>query len=61
MKALVLEKYGSPDFFQIREIEKPIPKENEVLVKVHAVAINEWDFVFMEDHFVTRLLDHGSR
>ena len=58
MKALITDKYGSPDFLEIREIEKPTPKKNEVLVKVHAVSINEWDFVFMEDHLVTRLLDH---
>jgi len=58
MKALVPDKYGSPDFLEIREIEKPIPAENEVLVKVHAVSINEWDLMHLDDNFVKRLLDH---
>ena len=57
MKALVCDKYGSPDFLEIREIEKPTPQKNEVLVKVHAVSINEWDFMFLEDNSVRRLLD----
>ncbi|MDZ7683850.1 MAG: NAD(P)-dependent alcohol dehydrogenase [Gammaproteobacteria bacterium] len=44
MKALLLSKYGSPDFLEIGEIEKPAPKGNQVLVKVHAVSINDWDW-----------------
>jgi NADPH:quinone reductase-like Zn-dependent oxidoreductase len=44
MKAIVLEKYGSPDFLKVREIEKPVPKEDEVLIKVHAAALNDWDW-----------------
>jgi len=44
MKALLLRQYGSPDFLEIGEIEKPAPKENQVLVKVHAVSINDWDW-----------------
>lgn len=48
MKALLYETFGSPDVLEIREIEKPTPKKNEVLVKVHAVSINDWDLWFME-------------
>jgi NADPH:quinone reductase-like Zn-dependent oxidoreductase len=43
MKAFCASQYGSIDYFGIREIAKPAPKENQVLVKVHAVSINDWD------------------
>jgi NADPH:quinone reductase-like Zn-dependent oxidoreductase len=43
MKAAVSEKYGTPDVIQIREVLKPIPRENEVLVKIHATTVNRTD------------------
>ena len=43
MKALVMRKYGSPDFLEIRDVEKPAPAADQVLVKVNAVSINDWD------------------
>ena len=44
MKALLYDKYGSTEGLEIREIETPAPKKNEVLVRVHAVSVNDWDF-----------------
>ena len=57
MKASVLTKYGSPDYIQLQEIEKPIPKENEVLVKVVAASINSWDWeLLIAKPFINRVM-----
>ena len=44
MKAIVYTKYGSPDVLQLKEVAKPFPKEDEVLVRVHATSLNVGDF-----------------
>ena len=47
MKAVVLTRFGSSEALQLREVEKPTPRDGEVLVQVHATAVNDWDWVFM--------------
>ncbi len=58
MKAIIYTKYGSPDVLQLKEVEKPIPKDNEVLVKIHAVSINDWDWcLLLGTPFINRLIN----
>lgn len=45
MKAVTLTKYGPPEVLQMNEVEKPIPKENEVLIKVYAASVNFGDII----------------
>ena len=56
MKAIVYTKYGSSDVLQLKEVENPTPKDDEVLVKVHAASINSWDWDLLRGRpFLARL------
>jgi NADPH:quinone reductase-like Zn-dependent oxidoreductase len=48
MKALIRDRYGSPDVLELREVERPVPHETEVLIRVHAASINDWDWGLLQ-------------
>jgi NADPH:quinone reductase-like Zn-dependent oxidoreductase len=54
MKAIVCTEYGSPDVLQLKEVEKPTPKEDEALVRVHAASLNAADFEMLRGTWSAR-------
>jgi len=57
MKAIVQDRYGSPDVLQLGEVDTPLPGDDEVLVRVHAAAVNARDWHFMRgDPYLARLM-----
>lgn len=60
MKAIVQDKYGSPDVLELREVEKPVCQDDEVLVKVHAAAVNFGNVALVKGKpFIIRLMVGG--
>ncbi|TSA27021.1 MAG: NAD(P)-dependent alcohol dehydrogenase [Ignavibacteriales bacterium] len=60
MKAIVYTKYGSPDVLELKEVEKPIPKDDEVLIKIYAASVNAYDWHFLTaDIFLIRFMGGG--
>jgi NADPH:quinone reductase-like Zn-dependent oxidoreductase len=62
MKAIVYTEYGSPDVLRFTEVAKPTPKDDEVLVRVHAAAVNKADcYNLSGTPFIMRLMRGGLR
>jgi NADPH:quinone reductase-like Zn-dependent oxidoreductase len=60
MKAIVNARYGPPDILELKEVERPSPKDGEVLVKVHAASVNAYDWhLLTADIFLVRLMGGG--
>jgi NADPH:quinone reductase-like Zn-dependent oxidoreductase len=56
MKAIVQDRYGSPDVLRLREVDKPVAADHEVLVRVHAASVNAYDWHVMRgDPYLARL------
>ncbi len=57
MKAAVFTKYGSPDVLELKDVEKPAPQDDEVLIRVHAASLNDWDVEALHGRpFVNRMM-----
>jgi NADPH:quinone reductase-like Zn-dependent oxidoreductase len=60
VKAIVYTKYGTPDVLKFKNMEKPIPLDDEVLVEIHAASVNAYDWHFLTaDVFLIRLMGGG--
>jgi NADPH:quinone reductase-like Zn-dependent oxidoreductase len=60
MKAIVYTEYGPPDVLQLKEVEEPTPKDDEVLIKVHAASVNYADWGLLRGKpFLVRLMTGG--
>lgn len=62
MKAIVQDRYGGPDELALRDVVKPVPKDDEILVRVHAAALNAYDLHVMKgDPYIARVMGIGLR
>jgi NADPH:quinone reductase-like Zn-dependent oxidoreductase len=58
MKAMVMERYGTPEVLELRDVAPPTPKANEVLLRVYAASVNDWDWELLRGMaFVVRMLN----
>ncbi|MBA3960872.1 MAG: NAD(P)-dependent alcohol dehydrogenase [Chthoniobacterales bacterium] len=62
MKAAIYTNYGSPDVIEVRDIKKPVPNDDQILIKVHAASVNPLDWHYLEGTpYVMRAMGVGLR
>jgi NADPH:quinone reductase-like Zn-dependent oxidoreductase len=61
LKAIVRDEYGSPDVLELREIDEPVPGDDEVLVKVHAASVNTADLDYLRGRPAVARVGSGLR
>lgn len=61
MRAAVYTEYGGPEQLSVIQVPEPVPKENEVLIKVHAVSLNDWDWQLLQGIPFVNRLSNGIR
>lgn len=59
MKAIVCDKYGSPDVLELRDVDRPVPKDDEVLVRVRAAGLNPLRLAIPERIALPHVLGDG--
>ncbi len=60
MRAIVYTEYGSPDVLQLKDVEEPTPKDDEVLIKIYAASVNQYDWHSLTaDIFLIRVMGGG--
>ena len=57
MKAAVFHKYGDPDVLRLEDVERPTPRDSEVLVHVHAASVNDWDWGLIRGETTNRIFN----
>jgi NADPH:quinone reductase-like Zn-dependent oxidoreductase len=61
MKAIVQCEYGSPDLLKFEDVEKPVPNDNQILIKVRAASLNFFDAALLRSPLLLRLMGSGLR
>jgi NADPH:quinone reductase-like Zn-dependent oxidoreductase len=59
MKAIVMDHYGTPDVLELRDVPTPTPKADDVLVRVHAASVNDWDWGLLHGTPLANRVFHG--
>jgi NADPH:quinone reductase-like Zn-dependent oxidoreductase len=60
MKAIIHERYGRPSVLEVREVDKPVPEDDQVLLRVHASSVNPLEWYGVTGPYLTRF-ENGLR